>query len=358
MLSVNLSPLDTSPTELDLSIDIALDNGIVGVMGPSGCGKTTLLRVIAGLEKRYQGEVTLKHTVMFSSQKKCDIKPEKRNVGLVFQDGRLFDHLTVEGNLKFALKRARKPLFEMNQVVKWFGLQDLLNAQVNTLSGGQKQRVAVARAVIHSPDLLLLDEPFVALDMISRTTLLNCLKDVYQATRLPMIFVSHDINDIRQLCRQLVLMDNGEIRAQGETFHLLNQRQTGLALAQPIAATLRCQFIGKVTDLPLTQFNVGSQRLLVTQSVEQTGSEQPDCVITATDVSISLKPVNDCSIANCLKVRVQSITALNQQNFVLKLALEDQVLYAQITCYSVQRLGLQPDMTVYALFKASAVSVI
>jgi molybdate transport system ATP-binding protein len=358
MLSVKLASLPESPTALDLTVDIALDDGIVGVMGPSGCGKTTLLRVLAGLETRYQGAVKSGDNVLWSSEDQINIKPEKRNIGLVFQDARLFSHLTVEGNLQFALKRAKKPLFELAEVVQWFGLDELRKESVSTLSGGQKQRVAVARAIIHSPDLLLLDEPFVSLDMPSRKALLKCLKNVYQQTRLPMIFVSHDINDIRQLCKQLLLMEQGEIDQQGETFHLLNQLETGLKLAQPIAATLHCQFVERMADLPLTQLMVGKQQLMVTQTVEQPSAQVIDCVIAATDVSISLKPVVDCSIANCLQTKLVKITELNAQNAVLALALEGQVLYAQITCYSLKRLALQSDMTVYALFKASAVSVV
>ena len=358
MLSVKLESLSQSPTALDLAADITLDDGIVGVMGPSGCGKTTLLRVLAGLETRYQGSVKLGDNALWSSEEQINIKPENRNIGLVFQDARLFSHLTVEGNLQFASKRAKKPLFELSDVVQWFGLDKLLNASVSTLSGGQKQRVAVARAVIHSPDLLLLDEPFVSLDMPSRLALLKCLKNVYQQTRLPMIFVSHDINDIRQLCKQLLLMEKGKVHQQGETFHLLNQLETGLKLAQPIAATLHCQFVERMADLPLTQLSVSEQKLLVSQTVEQPIGQSLDCVIAATDVSISLEPVIDCSIVNCLQTKVRKITELNAQNAVLELALEGQVLYSQITCYSLQRLALQSDMTVYALFKASAVCVI
>ena len=268
MLSVELSDGQLVPTTLNLRVDIVLDQGIVGIMGPSGCGKTTLLRVLAGLEKRYQGAITLADKLVWSTASKVDLLSEKRDIGLVFQDARLFAHLSVAGNLAFAFKRAREPLFTIEQVVQWFGLSELLNASVSTLSGGEKQRVAVARAVIHSPKLLLLDEPFVSLDLSNRMVLLNSLKQVYQETRLPMIFVSHDINDIRQLCRQLLLMDQGQILQQGETFHLLNQLETGLKLDQPIAATVSCQFGEKIPDLPLSYLLLESQQLIVNQLVE------------------------------------------------------------------------------------------
>jgi molybdate transport system ATP-binding protein len=212
----------------------------------------------------------------------------------------------------------------------------------------------VARAIIHSPDLLLLDEPIVSMDMASRSVLLTCLRDVYQQTRIPMIFVSHDINDIRQLCQQLLLIDHGKLLQQGETFHLLNQLQTGLKLAQPIAATLHCRSVEKVADAPLSMLLLQKQKLVVSQIVEQVAN----CVIHATDVSISLAAVYDCSIANCLYTTVLSVTELDAQNVVVELALDDQLLYAQITGYSLQRLKLKPQMTVYALFKASAISII
>ncbi|MFT4926633.1 MAG: molybdate transport system ATP-binding protein [Phenylobacterium sp.] len=359
MLSVEVKDKSDSPTPLDLAVDIPLDQGIVGIMGPSGCGKTTLLRLLAGLEKRYSGDIKLHDQVLWSSVSGIDYVAEKRHIGLVFQDARLFTHLSVAGNLAFALKRAQSPLFTIDQVVQWFGLSELLDGAVGTLSGGEKQRVAVARAVIHSPKLLLLDEPFVALDAANRLVLLNSLKQLYQQTRLPMIFVSHDLSDIRQLCRQLLLMREGKIYQQGETFHLLNQLETGLSLAQPVAATLSCRLAQKVAKQPLSGLWLGEQQLLVNHPLQAQGEDcLVNCLINATDVSISLSPVTDCSIANCLKTLVTKITWLDQYNAAVTLVLADQVLYAQITGYSVQRLGLQPNMTVYALFKASAVTVL
>jgi molybdate transport system ATP-binding protein len=352
MLSVNITSNNLSPTPLTLAVEIPLDNGIVGIMGPSGCGKTTLLRILAGLESRYNSQLKLLDKTLCDES--ISIKPDQRNIGLVFQDARLFSHLTVEGNLKFALKRAKQPKFTLEQVATWFGLKDKLTMEVDTLSGGQKQRVAVARAIIHSPDLLLLDEPFVSLDMASRTVLLRCLEDVYQQTSIPIIFVSHDINDIRQLCQQLLLMDHGKIVQQGETFHLLNQLDTGLKLAYPIAATLRCAAVENVSAQPISLLLLTKQKLIVSQVVEQVSG----CVINAADVSISLVPVPDCSIANCVQTTVTTIRELDPQNVVVELALDGQILYAQISGYSLQRLALQPGMTVYALFKASALRII
>lgn len=357
MLSVEIKSQNDSPTKLEMSVEVPLDEGICGIMGPSGCGKTTLLRVLCGLETRYQGKVQLNDRVLFDTEQNVDIQPHLRDIGLVFQDARLFPHLTVQGNLAFARKRSTKGLFEIEQVSEWFGLNTLLDKSISMLSGGQKQRVAVARAILHCPQLLLLDEPFVSLDMAGRSTLLECLKTVYRQTRIPMLFVSHDIHDIRQLCERLLLMNDGEIAQQGETFHLLNQLQTGLKLACPIAATLHCQPCGRVEGLPLTQLKLSEQYLL---SSEETDNEQAlvQCVIKATDVSISLEHVSDCSIANCLATVLTEITVLDEHNVVLTLSLQEQVLYAQITRYSLKRLGLTPNMTLYALIKASAVSLL
>lgn len=357
MLSVELSCIDDSPTPLAFSLSLETGQGIIGIMGPSGCGKTTLLRVLAGLESRYLGKVVLDDRVLWSTQDNINIRPHQRNIGLVFQDARLFPHLSVLGNLEFACKRRQRTLFSIEQVTDWFGLDRLLDKPTGALSGGQKQRVAVARAMLHCPQLLLLDEPFVSLDLASRHTLLKCLKTVYRQTQIPMVLVSHDVNDIRQLCDHLLLMDEGKLINQGETFTLLNQLQTGLALSGPIAATLRCQMQGKLDNLPLTRLQVGEQQLLASDDVEL-GVERVECLIKATDVSISLAHVSDCSIANCLTTTLSAITPLDEHNAVLTLQLSNQVLYAQITRYSIERLNLSAQMTVYALIKASAVSII
>lgn len=358
MLSVKVKVSKHSPTKLDFATNIPLDQGIVGIMGHSGCGKTTLLRVLTGLETRYQGSLSVNGNALWDSEQKVDVPTHQRGIGLVFQDARLFPHLTVLGNLQFAAKRAQEQRFDIPQVVQWFGLTDLLEAPATTLSGGQKQRLAVARAVLQSPKLLLLDEPFVALDMAARNELLVCLKKMHIQTKLPMLFVSHDIADIRQLCEYLLVMEQGKIVMNGETLHLLNQLSTGLNLAQPIAATFCCSGSQKMADLPLTQLHVGKQSLTTSQILSSWQSESIRCVIHASDVGICLHPISDCSIANCIAVTVTDVQSINEQHMMISLDCEGQPLYSQITCYSQQRLKLAPGQKAYALFKASAVSLI
>ena len=355
MLSVKLSSNQDSPTPLDIACDIDLSKGVVGIMGPSGCGKTTLLRVLAGLETRYQGQISLNDKPLWCTERNVKTPAEQRRIGLVFQDARLFPHLNVHDNLKFSLKRAVGRPLPMAEVIEAFGLNSLQSAMPATLSGGERQRVAVARAVLNNPEVLLLDEPFVALDQTNRNALLHSLSVIARKTNLPMLFVSHDINDIRQLCPQLILMNAGQLAGQGDTYSELNRLDTGLALGHPLAATLRVDCVSALDNTPLTQLTIDGKSVLTTVHGME---EQPmplECVVHACDVSISLAPLEDCSIANCLAVDIAQIQALDEDNVVLELTLGSQHLFAQITRHSRERLALDVGKSVYALFKASSV---
>lgn len=190
--------------------------GATGLFGPSGAGKTTLLHCIAGLTRPDSGKIVLNKTTLYDSASHHHLPPWKRQIGLVFQDHLLFPHMTVESNLAFGQKGPRRerktPLCEVAELLE---IHTLLKRKVTALSGGQKQRVALGRAILASPGLLLLDEPFTGLDRGLKQQLIPYLKRLYEKTHTPMILVSHNPEDMVELVDEMFFLENGKLFAQG-----------------------------------------------------------------------------------------------------------------------------------------------
>ena len=184
---------------LDVDVEIP-DTGITGVFGESGSGKTTLLRCIAGLEQM------------------DGIPAHKRNVGYVFQDPALFPHLTVCGNIEYGARRATTHRVDSAPVVGMLGIGDLLDRKPGSLSGGEAQRVAIAAALLRSPDIVLMDEPLASLDRRRKDELLPYFDRLHDELAVPVIYVSHDIDEICRLCDHLILLEDGGVAADGDLF--------------------------------------------------------------------------------------------------------------------------------------------
>lgn len=191
--------------------------GITGLFGSSGAGKTTLLHCIAGLTHPDSGRIVLDGIVLYNSDSHYDLPPQKRQIGLVFQDHLLFPHMTVRQNLSYGQKNKnyherKKELCEIAELLE---ITPLLSRNVTLLSGGQKQRVALGRAILANPKLLLLDEPFTGLDLALKQQLTPYLKSLYEKTQIPMILVSHNPDDMMELAEEMFFLENGQLFAQG-----------------------------------------------------------------------------------------------------------------------------------------------
>lgn len=201
-----------------------LDRGITGVFGRSGSGKTTLLHLICGLLRPDRGRMVIDGEVLFDSVERRFVPPERRRMGVVFQDGRLFPHLSVKKNLLFGVPRYHPaPRFE--KVVDLLDLEPLLGERPGRLSGGQRQRVALGRAIIQSPRLLLLDEPFTGIDAELRYHILPYIRRIHTVFRVPMLVVSHDLPDILRLTESLLIVRDGRVAATGSIFDLVSERE-------------------------------------------------------------------------------------------------------------------------------------
>jgi molybdate transport system ATP-binding protein len=212
----------------DFQVDAAFQTGNAGItalFGPSGAGKTSVINMVAGLIRPDKGRIVVQERVLFDSGDGVDLPPEKRSIGYIFQDGRLFPHLTVHGNLSYGMKlipRARR-LISLEQVVDLLGIEHFLDRRPARLSGGEKQRVAIGRALLTSPRLLLMDEPLSSLDEPRKDEVLPFIAKLPRTFRIPILYVTHSTLEIQRLADRLVLMQAGKSTATGVVSELLSR---------------------------------------------------------------------------------------------------------------------------------------
>ena len=191
--------------KFSLSTSFKSDQQVVGLFGASGSGKTSLLHAIVGLNTPKSGWINIQNQTWFDAEKKINLNTQSRRVGLVFQDAQLFPHMSVRKNLRFGLNRIQSDQqhFQEDYIVELLKLNHLLHRMPNKLSGGEKQRVALGRALLYSPRLLLLDEPLSALDAAHKAEIIPFFQQVQQQTHIPMLYVSHDMQEIEQLTKTI-----------------------------------------------------------------------------------------------------------------------------------------------------------
>ncbi len=345
--------------------------GITGVFGHSGSGKSTLLRAIAGLEKEINGSIVLNNTSLIDSKANHFIKAEHRNIGLVFQDSRLFPHLNVLGNLKFATKRCQNQRLNFNEIVRLTELESLLHKHVDELSGGQKQRVALARAILAEPELLLLDEPLSALDRQAKTSLLQLMLKIQNELKLPMLYVSHSLDELQQVCDKLLVLSQGKVVGYDgihSMIHQLNDPQKNYIQKEHVQTN---HFIHQQTSLSLPiktrdnghglatlKLNKNDEIYLPALEANLTAEETLRCFILASDISISLIEPMNSSIVNHLLAKISTISTMDNKVLITALCVKedgDQEFFINISAFSQQKLALKEKQDVYLQFKASAV---
>ncbi len=231
-----------------------------GILGASGCGKSMTLKGIAGLEKLDRGEVRLGERTLFNKEKRINLPPQERKVGYLFQNYALFPHMTVEENISIGIKGTKEEIKEkMNEQIERFQLKGLRSHYPSQLSGGQQQRVALARVLAYEPELLLLDEPFSALDSFLKDDLAKQLLEVLRDFKGNMIMVSHSRDELYTFCEQLIVMKNGSVLIEGATKEIFSQpkkmevaRLTGCKNISPIRRLGKHQLLAIDWNLTLT----------------------------------------------------------------------------------------------------------
>lgn len=330
--------LRRSNFELDIDVQIPA-TGITGLFGESGSGKTTLLRCIAGLETGTSSDARPAH---------------KRGVGYVFQEPQLFPHLDVRGNIEFGLRRSSAPRVDQRQVVEMLGLSNLLDRKPDGLSGGEAQRVAIAAVLLRSPQLVLMDEPLASLDQRRKDELLPYLDRLHDELSVPMIFVSHSIDEVSRLCDHLLLIDNGKIVGNGELHEMLSRLDLPMLSGPNAGSVIEAAPERYDHDYDLTQFGFSGGELHVPGRYES-GTPNLRLRIAASDVSICLGQPQNTTILNILPANIDDIQSIGASSDLVRLALGTDFLVAQVTRRSVARLDLKKGDRVFAQVKSVTV---
>jgi len=349
--------IETNIERGDFSLAVKLQipvKGLSAIYGPSGCGKTTLLRLIAGLEKHDKTRVQIGSSVWQSQQQFIPV--HRRKVGVVFQEASLFSHLSVQDNLLYGRSRLGCPRPDLwQQVLHWLELEPLFSRRVEQLSGGERQRVALGRAILREPELLLLDEPMASLDTARKAEVLAILQRLKSELDLPMILVSHDLQEIAQVADHLVIMQSGKIIRDGNPFQLINGLLSRPDDCLPAFSLLAGESIQADSQYPLWRVRVGEEVITIPA---QSGpiAKRIRLQIMARDVSLSLSAANDTSILNILPCRVEKIESFAELGQALVyLQGKGFQLKAQISTLSLGRLELKPGKSVFAQIKAVSV---
>lgn len=342
--------------DFHLRVDDSLPlDGVTALFGPSGSGKSTLLRIIAGLERRARGLVSYGPVTWQDAQQQMPV--HRRHIGVVFQDGRLFTHLNVAGNLDFARRRAPRDRAgpDLDAVVRGLDLQPLLDRRVQSLSGGERQRVALGRSLLGRPCLLLLDEPMAGLDARRRGELLPYLESLPGQFGIPMVYVSHALDEVACLADRMIVLACGQVAAHGPATEIMERLDlpplTGRTEAGVVLSGHIAEHDGRFA---LTHISVAGHRLTVPGLAGASGSAVR-LRVRARDVAIAVNRPEQVSIRNVLPARVLDIQAGNASAFAeVLLDLQGAHLRARLTRASIHDLQLQEGMAVWALIKSIA----
>ena len=341
--------LGTLPLEAHLDIP---SQGVTALFGLSGSGKSSLINLVSGLINPDEGVISLNDRELFNSAENVCVPINQRNIGYVFQDARLFPHYTVNGNLRYGMKNTSKD--EFNYIVELLGIGHLLKRYPITLSGGEKQRVAIGRALLTDPEILLMDEPLSALDLPRKRELMNYLERLSKEINIPILYVTHSLDELLRLAERVVLLTNGKVEAYDV---LENIWESPLFLPwkqeNEQSAVLSLPVFMHNPSYKMTALSIGDQRIWINQVEAQINDNVRIC-IHSSDVSISLNKVEQSSIRNTLYGRIVKILEL-ENRVDLKLDIGGKHLWASISKWSFHDLALQLGQLVYAQIKAISV---
>lgn len=338
-----------------MDVQFNAGQGITALFGPSGAGKSNVIRMIAGLDRPDKGKISVDGLILFDSEAGVNLDPQSRKIGVVFQYPGLFNHMSVRSNLTYGnWAGKRKSKISYDQVVSILGIGHLVDRRPHTLSGGEAQRVAIGRALMADPSILLLDEPFSALDARRRDEVLPFLETLRDEVGIAMIYVSHSMAEVTRLASTLVVMANGSVVASGEITELLASKDVGaLTGLRMTGSLLTGRVCGHDEEYGLCFVEVGEHRLVLAGNQYPVGAKLR-LRISPRDVLVSLDSPKRLSARNVLPVLVEEIHETSSPIAELMLKVGEQTIRASVTRAAVQEMNLAPGTACYAVLKTVA----
>lgn len=347
--------LELGDFKLDVDLELPL-RGISGVFGRSGSGKTSLLRCVAGLAHPGDGRLAVAGNTWQDSSTDICRPVHKRNIGYVFQEPRLFSHLDVRGNLDYGSKR-RQPRAEgvsVDQVVNLLGLETVMQRRPAELSGGEAQRVSIARALLRAPRFVLMDEPLASLDRARKDEVLPFLDRLHAELAVPIIYVSHSIDEICRLCDHLVVLDDGRVIADGGLTEVLARLDVPVLNGQDAGTILETTVIDYDTADDLSRLRFSGGEFLVAGRAGASG-ERLRLRIQANDVSLCRERPAASTILNILPVEIESLAEAGSSMLLVRLRAGTDTLLARISRRSCREMGLAAGDKLLAQVKSAAI---
>ena len=340
-----------------LNVDLTLPgSGITVLFGASGSGKTSLLRCVAGLETPASATIIINGEVWHDDRQNINRPTWRRPLGYVFQEASLFNHLSVKDNLEYGIKRRPAPNSGqvLTEAIALLGIGHLLDRRPDGLSGGERQRVAIARALATQPRLLLLDEPLASLDVSRREDVLPWLEKLHDEFRIPMLYVTHSVNELQRLADHVVVLEHGNVRTQGEVHDVLTAMDPPLISGDEAGTVLKGRVIHVDTGWNMAKIAVGATVFDIPHAGLQE-HQNVRLLVLARDVSIATQKPENTSIQNLVPCCIESIQPdTHPAQVLVKLVHADTTLIARITRRAREALGLTNGQKVWAQIKSVA----
>lgn len=341
---------------LPLDVDFDVPEGITVLFGRSGAGKTTVINAVAGLFQPEQGRISVGERVLLDTARGIALPPHRRRLGYIFQEARLFPHMTVRRNLLYGRRFAPPGAqgAELDHVVEMLGIGALLDRRPGALSGGERQRVAIGRALLAAPRLLLADEPLASLDEARKAEILPYFERLRDETDVPILYVSHSAAEVARLATSVVVLDDGRVARQGAAAEVLSDPSVTPLGVRAAGAVLEARVVRHADD-GLSELDAGGLTLWLPRVAQAEGT--PLRVhVEAQDVMLALSRPVDISALNVLPAVVREIRMGDGPGALVQLSAGPGRLLARVTRRSVEALGLRPGLELFAVLKAVSVA--